>query len=56
MEFYFPTKVLKAEDYSPVQVMILKEYYKDSFNRIIEKVFHIFIFFLFYFIIKDRTE
>lgn len=38
MEFYFPTKVLKPEDYTPVQVLALKDYYKNSFNSIIDEV------------------
>ena len=43
MEFYFPSKVLKTEDYAPVQVLALKEYYKNYFNSIIDEVNHIFI-------------
>ena len=38
MEFYFPTKTLKTEDYTPVQVLVLKEYYKNNFNAIIDEV------------------
>ena len=38
MEFYFPTKVLKAEDYAPVQVLALRDYYKNYFNDIIDEV------------------
>jgi len=41
MEFNFPTKVLKPEDYAPVQVLALKEYYKNYFYSIIEEVNHI---------------
>ena len=43
MEFYFPSKVLKTEDYAPVEVLALKEYYKNYFNSIIDEVNHIFI-------------
>ena len=43
MEFDFPTNVLKPEDYAPVQVLVLKEYYKNYFNNIIDEVNHIFI-------------
>ena len=46
MDFYFPTKVLKPEDYAPVQVLALKEYYKNYFNSIIDEVTHIFFLFL----------
>ena len=38
MEFYFPTKVLKAEDYAPVQVLALRDYYKNYFYDIIDEV------------------
>lgn len=38
MDFHFPTKVLKTEDYAPVQVLALREYYKDYFNDIINEV------------------
>jgi hypothetical protein len=41
MDFYFPTKVLKQEDYDPVQVLALKDYYKNYFNSIIDEVNHI---------------
>ena len=38
MEFYFPYKIIKPEEYAPVQVLILKDYYKSYFNDIIDKV------------------
>jgi hypothetical protein len=41
MDFYFPTQVLKIEDYAPVQVMALKEYYKSIFNKLLDEVNHI---------------
>ena len=41
MDFYFPTQVLKIEDYAPVQVMALKEYYKKEFNKLLDTVNHI---------------
>ena len=41
MDFYFPTQTLKIEDYAPVQVMALKEYYKNEFNKILDTVNHI---------------
>lgn len=40
MEFPFPDNILKTEDYSPVQVLILKDYYQNNFNDIIDKVNH----------------
>jgi hypothetical protein len=43
MDFYFPTIVLKPEDYAPVQVLALKDYYKNYFNIIIDEVNHILI-------------
>ena len=56
MNFYFPTQVLilkllkkldshiivlKTEDYAPVQVLVLKEYYKNLFNSLLDEVNHI---------------
>ena len=41
MDFYFPTQVLKIEDYAPVQVIALKEYYKNVFNNLLDEVNHI---------------
>lgn len=38
MEFHFPSKELTAEDFEPVQVLALKEYYKNNFNQILNKV------------------
>ena len=38
MDFYFPTKVLKPEDYAPVQVLVLKDYYKNYFSSILDEV------------------
>jgi hypothetical protein len=46
MDFYFPTVVLKPEDYAPVQVLALKDYYKNYFNNIIDEVNHILIKFI----------
>ena len=41
MNFYFPTQVLKIEAYSPVQVLALKEYYRNLFNSLLDEVNHI---------------
>ena len=38
IKFYFPTKILKIEDYSPVETLILKDYYRNSFLKLIDKV------------------
>ena len=46
MDFIFPTNDLKIEDYSPVQVVALKDYYKTYFESILDKVIHFFYFFL----------
>ena len=53
MDFDFPTRDLKLEDYSPVQVIALKEYYKNYFESILNKVNY---FFLFYIQITDNNE
>ena len=55
MEFYFPTKVLKPEDYAPVQVLALKEYYKNYFYSIIDEVNHSY-FYNYYFYYKSQEE
>ena len=44
MDFYFPSEELKLEDYSPVQVVALKEYYKTYFINILENVIYFFYF------------
>ena len=38
IKFYFPSKILKSEDYSPVEALILKDYYRNSFLKLIDKV------------------
>ena len=37
-DFYFPTEVLKDEDFSPVDIFILKDYYRNAFLELIDKV------------------
>lgn len=44
MDFNFPTRDLKLEDYSPVQVIALKDYYKTYFESILNKVNYFFYF------------
>ena len=38
IKFYFPTKVLNNTDYSPVETLILKDYYRNAFLKLIDKV------------------
>ena len=38
IKFYFPTKILKNEDYSPVESLMLKDYYRNSFLKLLDKV------------------
>lgn len=38
IKFYFPTKILKDEDYSPVESFMLKDYYRNSFLKLLDKV------------------
>lgn len=38
IEFHFPTRVLKEKDFSPVEVCILNEYYRNEFIDLIKKV------------------
>ena len=42
MDFYFPTDELRLEDFSPVQVVALKDYYKTYFTSLLENVINIF--------------
>lgn len=45
-DFYFPSEVLKDEDFSPVDIFILKDYYRNAFLELIDKVrFYMIIFF-----------
>ncbi len=37
-DFYFPSEVLKKEDFAPVNILVLKEYYRNSFLEIIDDV------------------
>ena len=37
-DFYFPTEVLKDEDFSPVDIFILKDYYRNAFLELIDKL------------------
>ena len=52
-KFYFPSEPLKNEDFTPIESLILKDYYRNAFLKIIDKVsinpikhllFHIILF------------
>ena len=45
MDFPFLATELKLEDYYPVQVVALKEYYKHYFESMLDKVIYIFFTF-----------
>jgi len=38
INFPFPSKVLQSEDFSPVESSIIKNYYRNSFLKIIDRV------------------
>ena len=38
IDFYFPTAVLKNEDFLPVDISVLKDYYRNTFMDLIDKV------------------
>lgn len=40
IDFEFPTRILKTEDFAPVQVLALKDYYKNVFSSLIESVIY----------------
>ena len=42
IKFYFPTKELTEDDYLPVNISILKNYYRNTFLQLIDKVRKIF--------------
>ena len=42
INFYFPTKELTKDDYSPVDVTVLQNYYRNTFLQLIDKVRKIF--------------
>jgi hypothetical protein len=37
-DFYFPSNILKDEDFSLVDTFVLKDYYRNSFLELIDKV------------------
>ena len=38
IDFYFPTKELEKDDYSPVDTLVLQNYYRNTFLQLIDKV------------------
>ena len=38
IDFYFPTTVLKREDFLPIDVLVLKDYYRNTFLDLIDTV------------------
>ena len=38
INFYFPTKELTSEDYSPIDISVLKNYYRNEFLKLMDKV------------------
>ena len=43
ISFEFPTRIMTTEDFAPIQVLALKDYYKNSFSNLVESVINIFI-------------
>lgn len=37
-DFYFPSEILKDEDFSPVDTFVLKDYYRNAFLELMDKV------------------
>lgn len=38
VEFHFPAEELQEEDYSPIEIMVIKDYYKNNFLQLIDSV------------------
>ena len=38
IDFYFPTIVLKRDDFLPIDVLVLKDYYRNTFLDLIDTV------------------
>ena len=38
IDFYFPTKELEKDDYLPVDISVLQNYYRNTFLQLIDKV------------------
>ena len=37
-DFYFPTEILKTDDFLPYEFSVLKDYYRNAFLELIDKV------------------
>ena len=37
-DFYFPSETLKDEDFSPIEISVLKDYYRNAFLELMDKV------------------
>jgi hypothetical protein len=38
VDFYFPSNELNREDFLPVDISVLKDYYRNTFLQLIDKV------------------
>ena len=38
INFYFPATELTTEDFSPIDLSVLKDYYRNTFLQLIDKV------------------
>ena len=38
INFHFPTKILSNEDFLPVDIQVLRNYYRNTFLELIDKV------------------
>jgi hypothetical protein len=43
VDFYFPQIVLQKDDFMPIDVFVLKDYYRNSFFNLIGKVRNIYL-------------
>ena len=41
INFYFPTKILKKEDFSPIEVLVLRDYYRNNVLQLLDLVIYI---------------
>ena len=38
VDFYFPSNELNREDFLPVDILVLKDYYRNTFLQLVDKV------------------
>ncbi len=43
IKFYFPTNILQKEDFFPIEVLILKDYYRNNALQLLDKVIYIIL-------------